>query len=121
MLKQLWNIEQVLNVFWENDMETNKTKMLVRAIKLETQIEMLGRGQKDLQERIKHLECDKHIWIFVEKQYDIWFNDFFYCFKCNNCGKKISHTETNLTKTMRLQLEVIGILKKRLKRKNNMP
>jgi len=100
-------------------MKTNKkeTEMWIKNMELETQIERLEKRQKDLQERMKHLECDKHIWIFVERHHDIWLSDFFYCFKCNNCGKRISYTETNLTKTMRLQLEVIGILEKTKKKK----
>ena len=61
-----------------------------------------------LSERLKHLECSEHEWLFtgVHNSSPIGFY-----FECNECGKKVIRFERSLTGTMRPQLEVLGYLK----------
>lgn len=64
-----------------------------------------------LVDRILHLECGEHEWLFTGMYCTMFVNETRYQFKCAKCGKTVSLGEDGLVGTMRPQLELLGHLK----------
>ena len=96
-----------------------KQKDLLKQMQdIETDVRALTASNNELVKRVKHLEYGKHIWKYAFCRRKIYQGGG-YVFKCTDCGKETVR-RTNLTGTMRPQLELLGYLKpkKKVKKKS---